>query len=473
MKRGGNPLDEQMMARQLNPSQQKIAEKLIILNDRGVGILTRIYNIKKACGDTKSKPGFLSEKSLESSIKFIVKRFPNIDVKGLQAIQNIKQDVIKSLSLYYYTFVDLLDFKDNVCELLTTMDALQIHLDITINFELTKNYLDLVTTYVSLMILLSRVEDRKAVLGLFNAAYEMQNNSTDASFPRLGQMIIDYDIPLKKLSDEFIPHQRLLSAAIISLAQVYPMRNLTAEKWRELQILSLVGNPAMFLKPSKTNTMSCEYVSLEMMERWIIFGLLLNHQMLGQSNPATNMWISALEGCWVVALFRDEVIYIHQYIQNTFEGMKGYSKRISEVKDAYNTALQKASLMHRERRKFLRTALKELALIMTDQPGLLGPKALLIFIGLCFARDEILWLLRHNDNPPIVKSKGKNPEDLVDRQLPELLFHMEELRALVRKYSQVLQRYYVQYLSGEYFFDLTENRSKEKFLTKEKIREIF
>lgn len=445
------------MARQLNTTQQKIAEKLIILNDRGVGILTRIYNIKKACGDTKSKPGFLSDKSLESSIKFIIKKFPNIDVKGLQPIANIKAEVIKSLSLYYYTFVDLLDFKDNVCELLTTMDALQMHLDITVNFELTKNYLDLVTTYTSLMILLSRVDDRKAVLGLFNAAHELQNNSSDQSFPRLGQMIIDYDAPVRKLAEEFIPHLRLLTSAVKSLVHVYPMRNLSAEKWRELQILSLVGNPTTLLKPSKTDTMSCEYVSLETLDRWVIFGILLNHQLLGQANQITSMWVSALESSWVVPLFRDEVIYIHQYIQNAFEGLKGYGKRISEVKDCYNHAVQKAALMHRERRKFLRTALKELAMIFTDQPGLLGPKALCIFIGLCFARDEILWLLRHNDNPPIVKSKGKSTEDLVDRQLPELLFHMEELRALVRKYSQVIQRYYVQYLSG---FDSVEMNLK-------------
>lgn len=46
-------------------------------------------------------------------------------------------------------------------------------------------------------------------------------------------------------------------------------------------------------------------------------------------------------------------------------------------------------LMHRERRKYLRTALKELALILTDQPGLLGPKALFVFMGLSFARDEV------------------------------------------------------------------------------------
>ncbi|KAL9699226.1 hypothetical protein quinque_002667 [Culex quinquefasciatus] len=349
------------------------------------------------------KPGFLSEKSLESSIKFIVKRFPNIDVKGLAAITNIKSEIIKSLSLYYYTFVDLLDFKDNVCEILTTMDALQIHLDITLNYELTKNYMDLVTTYVSLMILLSRVEDRKAVLGLFNAASQT----------------------------EFIPHQRLLASSITSLTKIYPMRNLSAEKWRELQLLSLVGTPATLLKAAKTDTMSCEYVSLETLDRWVIFGLMLNHQALGHHDTITSMWISALDSSWVVALFRDEVIYIHQYIQNTFEGMKGYGKRISEVKECYNQAVQKAGLR-----------------------GCLGRKALLIFIGLCYARDEILWLLRHNDNPPVVKSKGKSTEDLVDRQLPELLFHMEELRALVRKYSQVMQRYYVQYLSGYDAIDL-------------------
>ncbi|KAF2345445.1 Nck-associated protein 1 [Trinorchestia longiramus] len=62
---------------------------------------------------------------------------------------------------------------------------------------------------------------------------------------------------------------------------------------------------------------------------------------------------------------------------------------------------------------------------------------------------QVLWLLRHHDNPPQQKVKGSSKsEDLVDRHLPELLFHMEELRALVKKYSQVLQRYYVQYLSG-------------------------
>lgn len=86
-------------------------------------------------------------------------------------------------------------------------------------------------------------------------------------------------------------------------------------------------------------------------------------------------------------------------------------------------------------------------MILTDQPGLLGPKVLIVLIGLSLARDEVYWLLRHaalnsgsntnqkgsNSNSGIVKYSGKSStaiEDLlVDRQLPELLFHMEELRS--------------------------------------------
>lgn len=67
-----------MLNHSIIPSQQKLAEKLTILNDRGTGMLTRISNIKKACTDKDpgSKPAFLLEKSLEATFKQIVKKFP-------------------------------------------------------------------------------------------------------------------------------------------------------------------------------------------------------------------------------------------------------------------------------------------------------------------------------------------------------------------------------------------------------------
>jgi NCK-associated protein 1 len=439
------------MVRGMSATQQKLGEKLTILNDRGIGMLTRIYNIKKACSDAKSKPAFLSDKTLESCIKHVVRKFPVMDTKTttLNPVFNIKTDIMKSLSLYYYTFVDLLDYKDHVSELLTIMDQCQLHLDITINYDLTKGYLDLVVTYVSLLVLLSRVEDRKAVLGLFNTAHEMTHGHSDPSFPRLGSMIIDYEAPMKKLSEEFVPHAKLLFNAVMSLNKIFCMRNLPADEWRKSQILSLVSTPSSMLNPAQTDVIQCEYLSLDAMERYLYFGFLLIHPCLQQPS-AGDLFQKVLQCGWVTTLFRDEVVQTHPFAQQFFESMKGHNKRVSDIKDAHTWVNTNICHIHRERRKFLRSALKELGLILSDQPGLLGPKALLVFMALSFARDEIHWLLRHYDNPKskktgVVKSA---PEELLDRQLPELLFHVEELRALVRKYNQVIQRYYVQYLTG-------------------------
>lgn len=38
--------------------------------------------------------------------------------------------------------------------------------------------------------------------------------------------------------------------------------------------------------------------------------------------------------------------------------------------------------VHKERRNYLRTALKEMSLILSDQPGLLGPKVGFHFLGM-------------------------------------------------------------------------------------------
>lgn len=428
-------------------SQQKFVEKLIILNDRGTGILTRIYNIKKACQNAKSKPSFLSEKSLESTIKNIVKKFPASDTKNTHAISNMRVEIMRSLSLYYYTFVDLLDFKDAVCELLTTIDAYQLNLDITLNFELTQSYLELVTTYALVVMLLSRVEDRKAVLGMFNSCYELVSGHCEASFPRLGQMIVDFDNPLRRLAEQFHTHSRVLLSALQSLCGVFPRRNLSEEHWREGRMLSITANSSQMLNPAQTDTMACEYLSLETLERWIVVSCVLCHQHLASRQPVVDLLTNVLQSCWVITLFRDEVIFVHQFLQSFFESMKGYGKRMAEVKECCTQAMTQSPRMHRDRRKFLRSALHELTLILHDQPGLLGPKALFVWMALCFARDEVGWLLRHADNVP-QRWRQKLADLLVDRQLPELLFLMEVLRALVRKYQQVIQRYYVQYLAG-------------------------
>uniref|UniRef100_A0A8C7JEU5 Nck-associated protein 1 n=1 Tax=Oncorhynchus kisutch TaxID=8019 RepID=A0A8C7JEU5_ONCKI len=431
----------------LQPGQQKLAEKFTILNDRGIGMLTRVYNIKKACGDPKAKPSYLIDKNLESAVKFIVRKFPAVETRNnnqqLAQLQKEKSEILKNLALYYFTFVDVMEFKDHVCELLNTIDACQVFFDITVNFDLTKNYLDLVVTYTNLMMLLSRIEERKAIIGLYNYAHEMTHGSSDREYPRLGQMIVDYENPLKKMMEEFVPHGKSLSDALLSLQMVYPRRNLSADQWRNAQLLSLISAPSTMLNPAQSDTMPCEYLSLDAMEKWIVFGFILCHGVLNSDQAALSLWKLALQSSTCLCLFRDEVFHIHKAAEDLFINIRGYNKRVNDIKECKEQALSHAGLMHRERRKFLRSALKELATVLSDQPGLLGPKALFVFMALSFARDEIIWLLRHADN-----IQKKSTDDFIDKHIAELIFYMEELRAHVRKYGPVMQRYYVQYLSG-------------------------
>lgn len=155
-------------------------------------------------------------------------------------------------------------------------------------------------TYVSLMILLSRVEDRKAVLGLFNTAHEMTHGHSDSSFPRLGQMIIDYESPIKKLAEEFTPHQKLLYQAVMSLRQIFMMRNLPAEEWRKSQILSLVGNPGQMLSPAQTDVIQCEYLSIDTMEKYIICEL---HRSCSQLADCVRFPLQSAS-CWSIRVCR-------------------------------------------------------------------------------------------------------------------------------------------------------------------------
>uniref|UniRef100_A0A674DID1 Nck-associated protein 1 n=1 Tax=Salmo trutta TaxID=8032 RepID=A0A674DID1_SALTR len=369
-------------------------------------MLTRIYNIKKqgqvwkACGDPKAKPSYLIDKNLESAVKFIVRKFPAVETRNnnqqLAQLQKEKSEILKNLALYYFTFVDVMEFKDHVCELLNTIDACQVFFDITVNFDLTKNYLDLVVTYTNLMMLLSRIEERKAIIGLYNYAHEMTHGSSDREYPRLGQMIVDYENPLKKMMEEFVPHGKSLSDALLSLQMVYPRRNLSADQWRNAQLLSLISAPSTMLNPAQSDTMPCEYLSLDAMEKWIVFGFILCHGVLNSDQAALSLWKLALQSSTCLCLFRDEVFHIHKSAEDLFINIRGYNKRVNDIKECKEQALSQAGLMHRERRKFLRSALKELATVLSDQPGLLGPKALFVFMALSFARDEIIWLLRHN-----------------------------------------------------------------------------
>ncbi|XP_077459240.1 nck-associated protein 1-like [Stigmatopora argus] len=426
---------------------QKLAEKFTILNERGNGVLIRINYIKKICADPKLRPRILSDKNMEPAIKYISKKFPTIDFRGtvqsLTCIQRQKSEVMEATTSYYDSFLDVIEFRDHVYELLNIIDANQCFFNIAINFDFTKNYLDLIITYTSVIVTLARFDEKKALVGMFNCAHEMSKGCSDPSYPRLSQMFMEYEHPWRKLAEEFGPHTKSVTAALLSLRIIYPRRNLSVEKWQSAQLLSLLNASGTMLDPACCDTMACEYLSLEVMERWIIVGFLLCHSSLNSNPSSQDLWKMALRGGLYIGLTRDELLGVHKVTEELFDGIKGYGKRVTDIKECRDHALANSGTLHRERRNYLRGALKELVTVLEDEPGLLGPKALFVFMALSFCRDEVQWLVRHSENMP----KTKNPEDYNDNQMAELLYHMEKLKILIRKHQHVVQRYHIQYLA--------------------------
>uniref|UniRef100_A0A3Q2X9E3 NCK associated protein 1 like n=1 Tax=Hippocampus comes TaxID=109280 RepID=A0A3Q2X9E3_HIPCM len=427
-------------------NHQKLAEKLTILNGRGNGVLIRMNYIKKICADAKLRPSILTDKTMEPAIKYITKKFPNIDFRGTQSLTSIqrqKSEVMEATTSYYDSFLDVIEFRDHVYELLNTIDASQCFFNIAINFDFTKSYLDLIITYTSVIVTLARIDEKKALVGMFNCAHEMTKGSSDPSYPRLSQMFVEYEHPWKKLTEEFGPHTKSVTAALLSLRMIYPRRNLPVEQWRSAQLLSLLNASATMLDPACCDTMACEYLSLDVIERWIVIGFLLCHSSLNSNPSSQELWKMALRSGLYVTIIRDELLNIHKVSEDLFDSIKGYGKRVADIKECRDHALANSGALHRERRHFLRGALKELVTVLEDEPGLLGPKALFVFMALSFSRDEVQWLVRHSENMP----KIKTPEDYIDNQMAELLFHMEKLKGLIRKHHYVVQRYHIQYLA--------------------------
>ncbi|KAG5836494.1 hypothetical protein ANANG_G00255920 [Anguilla anguilla] len=251
-------------------------------------------------------------------------------------------------------------------------------------------------------------------------------------------MLMEYEQPWKKLLEEFGPHTKAVTESLLSLQMVYPRRNLPADQWRSAQMLSLLSAPAAMLSPACCDTMPCEYLAMEVMERWIIIGFLLCHSSLNTNQASQDLWKMGLRSGLYITLIRDELLNIHKVTEDCFDSIKGYNKRIADIKESREHAIA-----NWWRRLYLRGALKELSKVLEDEPGLLGPKALFVFMALSFSRDEVLWLLRHYENVP----KTKTPEDYVDSQIAELLFYMEKLKDLILKHSRVVQRYHLQYLA--------------------------
>lgn len=80
--------------------------------------------------------------------------------------------------------------------------------------------------------------------------------------------------------------------------------------------------------------MACEYLSVEVMERWIIIGFLLCHGCLNSNGQCQKLWKLCLQGSLYITLIREDVLQVHKVTEDLFSSLKGYGKRVADIKES-------------------------------------------------------------------------------------------------------------------------------------------
>ena len=345
------------------------------------------------------------------------------------------------------------DVQDEVAQLMTTISSQMVKFDLALNTSLTTLFFELLSSYVSCMIVFCEFEDRRLIVGLFGGTHEIVKGTSHQGYHRLSQLVAEYIIPYKMFPTEFSAHHNTLSQALMNLKLFYDRRCVEAVTMRNDNILNIVHAPAQLSAPVNHTEAYSNIVSLSQLKRWICFGYLLVPNAIANPEALDNL-TNALGDGFMIQLYRDLGVNIHQAYETMFANYKDskqLSKQKSKVAEQIMVASAKAPMHHHEKRTYLRQTLSHLIHVFTDQPGLLAPKAPLALAALSLARDEIFWLYLHRnaDDKQKPKSRAKFNYDLLkDERVPELLFLTTKLDGLFMQHSKLLQKYYTEYLTG-------------------------
>lgn len=476
----------------------KLAERLTILHQHGTGLLVRVNHLlqktKKESNSQISKDILNPASPLANVIKALTKNklkesdleaafssnYSGTVSKDLMTIREHCKPIAKILEPAYSTFIEVMEFRTHFQDLVMELDKHIIDLKIGLNFDTTYLYLELVTTYTRILLLLRRINERKIIATLYHYSAKFieielqhsnknsnQNSSQFSHYKSIQEILNQYENPIKQLIVDFNTHgHRQLDSALLSLnnSELFKLKcQESVEHWQLNDKLTLVKSSVQPQgQDSINNAELIDYdkpwhlVSERKIIKWIYFGYLIRLSASPQHEMIEVMFKHVMRTNLVLPIFRNEVLFIHKQLISIFTNMKNQfgniTKRVEEINENKEFALFKSNEIHIKRRAYIRDTLREQVLLTKEVKGLLAPKLGVLLESLSIARDEVYWTCYHRDNAAAlvkgVKHTSKIRLDMLfkDEKLGELIWYMEELKHDISKYQEIIVKYYSEFL---------------------------
>ncbi len=431
--------------------------------DRAEGLLSRLHRVYTIMATPKTRPPLLDDKAFAKVADAFAKSFPKIPtdpakLSGYDQLVSQAQGLHEQLAQAYYSFVDAGEWVSLARETLNELKTVTC-LKYDVNPRLTEAFLDLLQVYMRILFFIQQIGDRQLILSVFCRAYFHMKYVNEPSFDKTAEFVASYTEVVPRVQADVRNVASQIVDAIMSLYMPF-VSNTDVGAIRSKGMHNLILKPDNMALPSDDPQL---YDLMRQQKNYlrIAYGLLPCGESFARVTP--EIVGSVLQEAILAPLYREVSIDLtsrYNFMLKNFKPKKGdvpadvlkeLTKNMAAVKKCVDFAEKfterEVLSLHHQRRVYVRLELQNLLSLLRDKPGLLAPKATLLLSVLAMARDEIMWLVRHQTGP-LPKGCKVKPEDLEDKRVTDIVYLVNQLVTLARTYKAVIRDYYVECLSG-------------------------
>jgi NCK-associated protein 1 len=453
----------------------KTAEKLIILGDIAQGLLARVYNLSAF----KRDPLLFTVDVDKHYVKLLLKKFPDLtdpkpgENKGFDLFKKNSQAITQNLADFYLTFNDLLNFNEETFKVLTEISQTQQEFKPEVNIDLLSYYLNLFVRYVQLQLLVTQIDLPQINIAAYAKAYHMTSGNTEPNFGRIVKYLTDRNILanaekenkqtptqnskhmkdcIRKLQEECAGIALSIGATLQGLSSsVHKWLTTGTKAFLDNHVFALTEDPRVMTQ-AQNEKIHLDLLNLDKIKQWIQYGYLICPSELSRPGSVEAL-LKCLKDGFILPIYRDRYINHHELYEDLFDNYKKdkfklkkeQKKLLKDTQSDWPATLR----YHQELRTLFRVELQSAIQFFTEFPHCISPKIQHIFALLHLSRDEILWYIKHQNYEKYVPfHNAKKYQWVADWQLSTLINQIDVLSNIVRRSSQSVKTYYMEYLKG-------------------------
>ena len=447
--------------------------KITEANERGSGLLRRLYLLRLQLSlDSEDRPLPLTSSEYQKVRVKLDRSFPTETIDfakfpGSEAFVQKADEIKNALTDIAMVIQNVHEFASNALQLLlTAANGLQMF-RLEQNRLLLHGYLDLLCSYMRVLMLFNSIPDRGLIFAMFCTSCLVSTGTPYPALLDIHATIVNTDKLMQFFFKSLQPCTTNLSALLMLLSDSIAACD-DCQFLRQEHVLDIGGDGDIYRgidgipsPPMVTGTTAVPllselvYASTKYKD-YVIFAFLGCPEML-LDPTLLELFQRVASRSLVVTVFRNVTLSIHpefetlgtQYMSWKVLGKEKCQKTLRHVA---KTAVLTCGLVMRQRRAFLLSELISINGLLRLEPGLVAPKLPQILATMALAKSELTAFISHSD---VVKDtlrrdtrKHYHPNRYIGTDVAPLLSHLCELIATVQKQEEtgVIKRYYAEQL---------------------------